>query len=738
MLDDMFYWEDELATFKYEAFMEKAGLNVSDFESINAGTNSSTTNDNHNMDDRSMMNYKQYELEAIQKQRSLTKELLEAIKNQKSVTKEQEIPRETFQSVEVPKTTQKDSSSNDNNNMEVSTNFVPNSTTPSMMAWQELKAIQNKRLLKKEQEAIQNQKSSEQEQEVPTETCQSVAVPKPTQEQTKSVPEDASESEITSPQQQQEEQDIPRADEGEKNLEQVAVSVEKSETFVEEHEMAMPGPAGSSDSAADEIDYKNKGIDKNKEIGVVWRRNEKWKQTQRVAGSWNDSAVDVIDHKDKEIKDVIAVALSILRQSPPSALGSSNKKCKQKQRVSFSDSVDTIEIPALDDTVLDDSFYWEEELAAFRYEALMEKVALRYSDSVLYDSPEEIRENSAWSSSKSQSKGPESSSTKARELQSEKLTASEGLGGMDISNRWGRQLSASGGLDASTVSLHNIPSETKFFSKTKKSHSKRVEDVLTLSPESSEVKEKIEMPLSSAGDPRTTQVKEAKSSKGTTQQKRQPKRIRYKINYISPPPSPRVRTPWKSQGPPDKAARSPILMRYMRKITIPQSYSTSEPDSPMAKHMCIQSKSVKISPLAPPSPGRSPSPRTTPRKLQASPMPLSSPLFSPNPSSSPRTAARARYGSSECGSSSTLSPPQLSPSSISSDTVTSGPLSMAALKYSDSPRGRAMKTHKVEARAMDARHRLSVKRKSAKAVMGRLDKTSHVSSFTRDFVSSFY
>jgi hypothetical protein len=60
-------------------------------------------------------------------------------------------------------------------------------------------------------------------------------------------------------------------------------------------------------------------------------------------------------------------------------------------------------------------------------------------------------------------------------------------------------------------------------------------------------------------------------------------------------------------------------------------------------------------------------------------------------------------------------------------------LSMTALKYG----GRASRTHRVKAKAIHVRRRLLVKRKSVKALNGRMDKTSHLSSFTRGLTSSY-
>jgi hypothetical protein len=244
------------------------------------------------------------------------------------------------------------------------------------------------------------------------------------------------------------------------------------------------------------------------------------------------------------------------------------------------------EIPSAKVAVVEESQPLPEETIAFQKE---EKQLV--ADSVLNDSPEQSRENSASSNSKSQPRGPKSPITKASRLRSEKMievlrvllkskrttpvSVSEGLEEMGISNSSGWQMSASGGLDSSNVSLHDVPGATKKSAKTKKIHWKRVEDVLKIPQESSKVEEKVEMPLSSStGDPRT-QVKEETAPKGTSKSKR----TKRKIIYIPkpkqdgdeprqappPPPTPPVHSPMASHGPPKNAARSPTLMKYMPK-----------------------------------------------------------------------------------------------------------------------------------------------------------------------------
>jgi hypothetical protein len=362
---------------------------------------------------------------------------------------------------------------------------------------------------------------------------------------------------------------------------------------------------------------------------------------------------------------------SILKQPSSNDDSTSHIKCS----ISFSEDIDTVEIPALDDDMLDDMFYLEAEIANFKYEAFMEEAGLNASDfegsstnsgtsatdldgSLSFNNTDcssnsfQERENLASSGSKSQPRGPERSSTKASTLQSEKtigllsgfkskrtMSASEGLDEMDISNRSGRQISASGRLDASNISLHDDPGETK-----------------------NSVRTKVEMPLLSVGDPRT-QATEAKSSRGTTKSIR----ISRKIDVIpkpkqdgdgdecgqapTPPQTSRVRSSWASHGPSKTATRSPTLLKCTLKTTSPQSYSISERDSPMPKNVYIQSKFVELSPLAPPSPLSSPRPSPSPRMasiaVQASPsLPLCPPLSSPRLSPSPTTESRKLQASS--------------------------------------------------------------------------------------------
>jgi hypothetical protein len=360
---------------------------------------------------------------------------------------------------------------------------------------------------------------------------------------------------------------------------------------------------------------------------------------------------------------------SILKQPSSNDDSTSHIKCS----ISFSEDIDTVEIPALDDDMLDDMFYLEAEIANFKYEAFMEEAGLNASDfegsstnsgtsatdldgSLSFNNTDcssnsfQERENLASSGSKSQPRGPERSSTKASTLQSEKtigllsgfkskrtMSASEGLDEMDISNRSGRQISASGRLDASNISLHDDPGETK-----------------------NSVRTKVEMPLLSVGDPRT-QATEAKSSRGTTKSIR----IRCKIDVIpkpkpdgdesrqtpAPPQKPSVRSSWASHGPSKTATRSPTLLKYTPKTTSPQSYSFPERDSPMPKNIYVRSKSIELSPLAPPSPLSSPRPSPSPRiasiAVQASPsLPLCPPLPSPRSSPSATTESRKLQASS--------------------------------------------------------------------------------------------